>query len=317
MGLHAGRTGLRRNLLGWAVLLAMALALVGTHRTFDRDEAGQGEDRREPAPPPPPGTGTAPIAQATDDNRGVPPMSSGATGMAQMMRFDVAFKDTPEYRVAYRYGRAEAEVQLKEGTARLYVFGAGMTLEHTDRQTGLPMEWIGGCAIGPTPFGRIAGHNDRIREHITAHGLPANSFKRWDKELFDLKGYFAFRSRSQEPHRLSPGGPALKSPDGGFTVRPVNSPIVKPDGRREDRLGLVVGGPAAERPVTDVFFDEGQSELVWGPKGSGFAVIRCRRSDHDRYMALDLKRGWWLRCESGDEGPVDRVGVGESPAGHP
>ena len=320
MGLSAGQTGSRGKSWAWAALLVLVLALVGAHLILDRNDAERSDDRRESAPQPPPGTGTARLVHSIDDNRGVPSMSpapSGGVGMGKMMGIDAAFKDTPEYCVASHHGRAEADSQLKEGTARLYAFGAGMTLERVDRETGLPMEWIGGCAIGPALFGRIAGHNDRIQEHIKAHGLPANSFKGWDKELFDLKGYFARRRQSEEPHRLSPGSPALKSPDGGFTVRPVNSPIVKPDGRREDRLGLVVGGPTAERPVADVFFDEGRSELVWGPKGSGFAVIRCPRSDHDRYMALDLTRGSWLRCESGDEGPVDRVRVGEPPAGHP
>ena len=163
-------------------------------------------------------------------------------------------------------------MQLRENRATLYVYGAGVVLESIDRPTGLPYEWIGGDAIDARLLGWEAGHNDRIREHVKAHGPPAGSFKQWDKELFDLKGYFALRRQSEEPHRLSAGGPALKSPDGAFTIRPVKSTIVKPDSSREDRLGIAAVEPGAGRPVAEVFFDEGRSELVWGPNGSGFAV---------------------------------------------
>ena len=308
MGLSAGQTGSPGKTWVWAAMLAVALALIGVQRSLDVREAERSPVRREPASQPSPGAVTSRPLHPTDEDRGVPPMSPappGGGGMAQMMGIEAAFNDAPEYRVAYRAGREEAGVQLEEDGATLYTYGAGMTLERVDRETGLPMEWIGGCAIGPTLFGRIAGHNDRVKEHVKVHGLPAGSFKRWDRELFDLKGYFAHQIESEEPHRLAAGGPPLKSPDGEFTIRPVVSMIVKPDGSREDRVGIAAVGPAPARPVADVFFDEGRSELVWGPKGSGFAVIRCRRSDHDRYMALDLKRGWWLRCESEDDRPVD------------
>jgi hypothetical protein len=302
------------------MLLALVLALLFAHRSFPLRDPVPGPDRAAPALRPPPSTGTAHLPYVIDENvrvRSMPSAPPAGAMMGRMMDLRAAFKDMPEYRPAYQQGRAEAEAQLKENRAGLYASGPRMTTESTDRQTGLPLEWIGGCAIDPSLLGRTDGHNDRIREAIAAHGPPANSFKRWDKELFDLKGYCARRRESVAPHRLCADGPALKSPDGRFTVRPVKTRVEGPNGRGADRLEIVVGEPGFERPAAVVDFDEGPAELVWGPQGSGFAVIHCRRHEHDRYMALDLRTGRWLRCESEDDDSVQRVGVGDPPAGPP
>jgi hypothetical protein len=235
--------------------------------------------------------------------------------MARMMDPRATFVGTREYQQAYRRGRAEADAELGRGRATVYACRSGMLTEFVDRRTGLPFLWIGGCAIGADAFGRMDGHNDRIEEQIMARGLPANSLKRWEKEIFDLKGYCTARPGDMGPHPLSAGGRAWKSPDGAFAIRSVTRRWLNNDGRWGDRLGIVVGEDASQRPTVEVPFDRGRSELFWGPEGSGFAVIRCRGADRDWYMALDVKAVQWLRFEPGDEDPASRVGVGTFPPG--
>lgn len=302
MGRIAGRSGSWRDSPRLVLLLGPLLILVVAFLSL-----------RGPAPDPGRlGPARSPTATA------IPVPSSGGNALVGLMRDpQAAFKEMPGYPEAYRRGRAEADAQLERGRATLYVYGAGMTSNFLDRETGLPRQFIGGCVPDAGIFGRVEGHNDRIAEHIQAHGLPAGSFKRWMKELSDLKGFVAARSRTEAPHPLSAGGPARRSPDGSVTIRPVNVSFATPDGIRRDRLGIAIDGPGPDRPVADVFFDEGRSELAWGPAGSGFAVIRCRRHDRDFFMALDLTSGWWLRYESAGDGLDPKVGVGEPSPGPP
>jgi hypothetical protein len=109
----------------------------------------------------------------------------------------------------------------------------------------------------------------------------------------------------------------LKSPDGAFAIRPVATRTEHPDGRREDRVGIVVVGDGSELPAPTVDFAPGRSELFWGPHGSGFAVFHCREADRDSYKALDLREVQWLRFESEDEDSVPRRDEGPSPPGPP
>jgi hypothetical protein len=80
----------------------------------------------------------------------------------------------------------------------------------------------------------------------------------------------------------------------------VSVPFEKDDGVKAERLALAVAGEGPDRPSTEVYWDEGRSDLIWGPEGSAFAVVRCRRDDGDVYLALDLARGGWLRTEDAE-----------------
>ena len=104
----------------------------------------------------------------------------------------VLIKPGADYQKGYHAGRAEADEQLIAGKATLYTYGLRRhdEIEFLDRETGLPFEPVAGCVVNETIHGRAAGHNDRIREFIAERGLPRNSFKRWEKDLFDLKGYY-------------------------------------------------------------------------------------------------------------------------------
>jgi len=217
---------------------------------------------------------------------------------------DNPFASTKEYKEAHKKGVEAAEAELKEGRATLYTYGLRMGFENLDRKTGLPYKTIAGCVVDSQIMGRASGHNDRISAYINTHGLPPNSFKEHEGALFDLKGFFDRESKAQEPSRLKAGDRALKSPDGKYSIRPVESSFRKDDGSPGAMLNLVITGEVATHRSLPVFWDEGETDLLWGPRGSRFAVLRCkmvkRRNDYFScfYLAVDLQRGEWLREES-------------------
>jgi hypothetical protein len=219
----------------------------------------------------------------------------GRTAIGQGPDAAIPIEDKGEYEAAYKLGRMEADQELKVGRATIYTYGLRNLFEYLDRKTGLPEKGIAGCVVDDTIMGRGAGHNARIAEYIKEHGLPSNSFKRWEKELFDLKTYYESRTEAERPHRLTRGDPALRSPDGRYTFRPVKTWFEKDDGRLTDTLGIAVGGDGIRHDVLTVLWDEGDTDFLWGPEGSGFAVVRCMWKEKPWYMALDLKRGRWLR----------------------
>ena len=131
------------------------------------------------------------------------------------------------YGNAYKLGVAEADEELNAGNATIYQYGLVdmMTLELLDRRTGLPLYGIAGCKVDDAIIGRAEGHNHRIDEVIAKRGLPSNSFKPWEKELFDLKGCYQTRSKTEKSFRLALGGPPAKSPDGKCTLRLVKTQL--------------------------------------------------------------------------------------------
>jgi hypothetical protein len=210
------------------------------------------------------------------------------------------------------------------------VYGLRRGLEFLDRETGLPQQPIAGCVVDNTIIGRAAGHNGRIKEFIAERGLPGNSFKRWEKELFDLKGYYGRRKKTERPIHLAFGGPVAKSPDGKYTLRLVTTPREQPKGEplhvALDRLEakspeakamlrfvttppeesegkpryypaiVITAGGVDHKPV--MLLQEGQMDCFWGPAESGFAVIRCRWEETLIFTAVDLRRGRVLREET-------------------
>jgi hypothetical protein len=209
-------------------------------------------------------------------------------------------KLTKEYREAYKQGAAEAEQEIKKGVVTLYTFGLRTLFENLDKDTGLPIQAIAGCVIDDGIIGRRAGHDDAVTAHIKLHGLPPNSFKRWEKDIFELKEFFDRESKTTPPTRLKDGGPTLKSPDGKFTIRPALIDLKGTDDKPFQRLGFVLGGETLNPTSQSILFDDGETDLLWGPKGSRFAVFRCKSSKTDlvQYMAFDLQRGTSLRWES-------------------
>jgi hypothetical protein len=208
--------------------------------------------------------------------------------------------DAAKYAVAVANGRAEAARELRRGEASIWTYGLNMKLfyESIDRETGLYFSSFG-CVIDDEIEGRVEGHNAKIAEHIRAHGPPKNSFKRWEKELFALKDYFEERCLTEKPIRLTAGGRAVSSPDGEYLVRLVKRPD-RMNGRPIESVWIVVGEKDIESRRTSLWPKD--AEMIWGPKGSWFAIIRgkSRTGDGLDYMALDLKQVRTIRREHGE-----------------
>ncbi len=144
------------------------------------------------------------------------------------------------------------------------------------------------------------GHNDHIAQYIRWHGLPENTLKPWEKELFNLKRYFDERSRMSLPARLLPDGPAVVSPKGSSNVRLVEGVkgAESPDCSRQ----VMIGDGNVVLHNWFAHFEKGESDVLWGPDGSPFVVIRSVSENKEHYVAYDLRTGRHLRDESWDTG---------------
>lgn len=210
---------------------------------------------------------------------------------------------TPEYREAYLKGGDEAARELEEGRAVLYDYG--LLRESLDRETGLPFEAIAGCDVRDDALGRAAGHNDRIREFIREHGYPGGSYKRWEKELFDLRGALAARASAGRTARLSVEDPPATSPGGRSTLElrrdeTIDRRTAAPSTTSEIRA--TTGGVARTIPLPRPLHEARSLDVAWGEEGSDVAFLRCDPSPGDaaprrRFAALDVRTGRWLRFE--------------------
>src|SRR5262249_41063573 len=167
-----------------------------------------------------------------------------------------------KYHRAYRAGVAEANQELKDGKASLYTYGLRDSGEFLDQETGLPLKAIAGCVVDSKSEGLADGHNKRIRESIAEKGLPTNSFKRWEKQLFDLKHYYLAKTKTADPTPWRLDGPASKSPNGKHTLRLVKDQVKQPGGKYWDKQSLVISGDKSGR---ESIWLEGKMDCFWGP----------------------------------------------------
>jgi len=203
----------------------------------------------------------------------------------------------------YARGWWDAERELWRGEATIYLEVLGIPVGdpcYIDRDTGLPEHSLSCCVVRTGGSERVKGHNDHIAQYIRWNGLPENSLKPWEKELFDLKRYFGDRSRTEAPKRLLAGGPAVVSPGGRNSVRLVAG--VKRDLSPDALLEVVITAEHIVCRERYVPVDNGDSDLLWGPEGSRFAVIRSISEWSEKYAAYDLRTGRHLRAESRDTG---------------
>jgi hypothetical protein len=203
----------------------------------------------------------------------------------------------------YASGWWAAECELWRGEVTIYGTGGLVVGDicNFDEETGLPVTTVGsGCRSSEGDFERVNGHNDHVAQYIRWHGLPKNTLKPWEHELFNLARFFDDRSRTDVPKPLVAGGPALVSPDGKNSVRPVAG--VKDDGSPSPSLKVVVSAGNVVLHESYGRWGKGDSDLLWGPEGSRFAVIRSISENTEHYVAYDLRTGGLLRGESWDVG---------------
>ncbi len=264
-----------------AILVAFAV-LVAQQPRDDRPDSGVSKDRDPQL--------QAPVRIRRDlipDQEGLP------------------ISDPKEYAKGVARGRAEADGELKSKKAKIWSYGLVVHIftEPVDRETGLYFTSFG-CSIDDEIIGRVEGHNARIAESIREHGLPKNSFKPWEKELFGLAEYFERRSRTAKPTRLTVGGPAVRSPDGKFVVKLVERRYEVPAELKiqpAQRPCILVGEQETES--NRIWFPPNDPELIWGPEGSWFAVLKGKTSKGDRtvFEAIDLRDMRTIRDEFGKD----------------
>jgi hypothetical protein len=198
----------------------------------------------------------------------------------------------------YLAGWRDAERELQHGEATIYALGGLIIGDvcNIDEDTGLPIQRVCGCVILEGDIERVKGHNDRIEQYISRHGLPRNTLKPWQDDLRNLKRCFDDRSRAVAPKRLHAGGPKVVLPDGRNSIRPTAG--VKDDGSPSDSLKIIIAEGNVVLGDWYVRFGEGDSDVDWGPEGSRFTVIRSISGKSESYEAYDLRTGRCLRTES-------------------
>jgi hypothetical protein len=212
-----------------------------------------------------------------------------------------AFAEYQRNGTYYAAGWWDAECELWRGDATI-TWGGGLVMGdicNIDLETGLPTRMRSGCVSRRGDSEWVKGHNDRIAQHIRWHGLPKNTLKPWEQDLFNLHRYFDDRSGTDVPSRLLAGGPAAVSPDGRNSVQLVAG--VKDDGSQGDWLWVIITAGNVVLNKGFVRPDKCDSDLLWGPEGSRFAVIRSVYEKRAHYAAYDLRTGRHLRDESWDE----------------
>ena len=164
-----------------------------------------------------------------------------------------------------------------------------------DRDTGLLFTSIDGLVGHASEPGRIEGHNDHVAQYIRWNGLPENSLKPWERELFNLARFFDDRSQHATPTRLLAGAAAVVSPDGRNSVRLVGDVL---EGAQRLVGVEIAAGPEVLQSGCFPWFDTpGDIDLLWGPAGSRFAIVRSRTAVKEYYTAYDLRRGRSIRDE--------------------
>jgi hypothetical protein len=194
----------------------------------------------------------------------------------------------------YAEGWWEAECELWRGNATVRDVGHFSLGDfcNIDRDTGLPISVVDVNSDGALM--RTQGHNDHIEQYVRWNGPPKNSVKPWERELFNLKDFFDERTKIEAPKPLVDGGQALVAPDGKHCVRPVAGR--SGDGTPNCGLKLLLSSGSDVVDTPYVRFLPGDSDLIWGPQGSQFVVVRSIALIFEKYVALDLRTGRWL-CE--------------------
>ena len=102
------------------------------------------------------------------------------------------------------------------------------------------------------------------------------------------------RLKTEKPIRLNGDGTAVKSIDGKTTIRSTGEIRTRKDGTRFRMISIAVNDSEREAAYFVPRTPDESAELLWGPKDSRFAVVRCAEDGTEKYVVLDLARNWWL-----------------------
>lgn len=208
-----------------------------------------------------------------------------------------------EYRRAYNQGVAEAKAELQAGNATYYGGTDGGLGPAFHPGTGLPVTPIFACVIDNATEGRLAGHNDTIKAHIRAKGLPAYSRKAWLPEVSDPRTYFKRQSERQPPRPLRLDGVPEPSPGGTTRLQFRTTPAALRTPWTPDVEIVLVRGASQTRTDPSVLGSEDQAVVVcWGPPGSDLAFLHVGgvptvTEPCDVYLVLDLRTGQYLNYQ--------------------
>lgn len=215
-----------------------------------------------------------------------------------------------QFRKGYEQGRREADAQIASGVVTIYAYGLRMPLSNFDPDTGLPFQAIAGCVVDDQILGRAQGHNERVLQYVKSGKTPMNSHKDWTDDLNDLLRTYTSQSQLQKPVRLTAGGPPFVSPDGRFKVQFVCSECdqQKPVAPMHLEAKLMIAAPGSKSPRSyTCFHGKNPMDFVFGPRGSGFGVIRTETPERVvDFQAVDLHVPCLLKGESHD---VTREGL--------
>lgn len=203
---------------------------------------------------------------------------------------------SPEYRAGHDRGVQEADAELQNGKARIYVHGMRSSSDKLDQETGLNIVEIAGCHVDDRIAGHADGHNERIRMLIAERGAPSYSRRRWQHELFNLNRYLAGQVGAYAPRDLHIGGQDVRLPGGHIVVsmRPSlrvsrdGAPLTWDDGGGRRRREVLLPWLSIPRHI----------QVAPGPDGSDVIVFRWTFvNGQAEASALDLRIGDWLRKE--------------------
>ena len=181
----------------------------------------------------------------------------------------------------------------------MWIAGDFGLLEEIDRETGLYFEPI--PPVGDYDYiihdKRVQSHNETIKKYIKDNGIPKNSFKPWEKQLFNLRAFYEAQSQINQAIHLDLGGAEVVSPEGKYGLKLEMRTMKTQPATNQICLTSI----NSNKEEASMIVNQPQINLVWGPPGSWFMVFERRRLQNGAtkdYVAYDLRNQRVIRYES-------------------
>ncbi len=174
---------------------------------------------------------------------------------------------------AFRSGWEDAEQELHSDNASIFEAGG---LRHTflnvDKETGLPLRGNFSCMVDSRILGFAQGHNSKIIDWISQHGLPSNSKKRWFSIINDPHLFFDSLKTQGSVALLLKDSLGISSPSNSIKLTMVGE-SAKPD----HSATLKIANLASNQVNWELISDDqkfAKVEVAWGPSDSRLVIIR-------------------------------------------